>query len=254
MAVPKTKLIRSPVVISWSVLAIALILLELAIVLGLASEYIVARPTVVISSLGRLFAEDGLGWAFLITIAQTATAVFVAILVGLPLGLLLYRYRILGRAYRGWLAALFAAPMVLLYPLFLVVFGRNYSTVIIMGCITGMIPMILYMYEALLNVPKTLLNVGRSFNLSDRDLFRKIEMPAAVPNAFTGVRLGLIYALVNIIGIEFLIDFGGLGRVVSDMFFRYDVPGMYAAITFIVIVSLLFMMILKRVEQWLRPE
>ena len=64
----------------------------------------------------------------------------------------------------------------------------------------------------------------------------------------------MIYALVNIIGIEFLIDFGGLGRVVSEMYFRYEIPGMYAAIVLIVVVSLLFLSLLQRLELWLRPR
>jgi ABC-type nitrate/sulfonate/bicarbonate transport system permease component len=103
-------------------------------------------------------------------------------------------------------------------------------------------------------VPVVLLNVGRSFHLSEAGRLRRIAFPAAVPGIFTGLRLALIYALVNIIGIEFLIDFGGLGRIVSEMYFRYEIPGMYAAILLIVAVSWLVLALLARIERWLRPQ
>lgn len=233
-------------------LALGLIL-EVLLAVGIASPSIVAAPSEMIASLGRLFVHDALGQAFLVTLLQALAAILLALLIGLPLGYVLFRYDRLGAAYCGWLAALFSAPLVLLYPLFLVVIGRNYGTTVMMGFITGMIPIALYTCEALRKVSPTLLKVGRSFNLSSRQQFWLIQLPAAVPDAFTGVRLGLIYSLVNIIGIEFLIDFGGLGRVVSHMFFRYDVPGMYASIAFIILISLLLLAILKKVERWLRP-
>lgn len=229
------------------------LILEVLVTSGIADPSIVAAPSEMLMSLERLFTEDDLGTAFLITLAQALSATLLAMLIGLPLGWTLFRYDVLGRAYRGWLAAMFAAPLVLLYPLFLVIIGRNYGTTITMGVITGSIPIALYSCEALHKVSPTLLNVGAAFNLTATQTFTQIQVPAAVPDTFTGIRLGLIYALVNIIGIEFLIDFGGLGRVVSTMFFRYDIPGMYASIFFIILISMLFLTVFKKVERWLRP-
>ncbi|MDH5749833.1 MAG: ABC transporter permease subunit, partial [Rhodospirillales bacterium] len=152
----------------------------------------------------------------------------------------------------SWFAALFAAPMILLYPLFLVIFGRGFVTIFVMGAITGSIPIILNTRIGLASVPRHLFNVGVSFNCTARQQFTKVLFPAAVPTIFTGIRLGLIYALVNIIGIEFLINFGGLGRVVSDMYDRFEIPGMYAAILFIILVSASVFFILGRVERRIR--
>ena len=55
-------------------------------------------------------------------------------------------------------------------------------------------------------------------------------LPAAVPSMFNGIRLGVMYTLVAVVAIEYLTDFGGLGRVVSDEYFRYRIPGTYAGI------------------------
>ena len=43
----------------------------------------------------------------------------------------------------------------------------------------------------------------------------------------------MIFALINIVGVEFLINFGGLGQLINDLAERYDLPGTYAAICFV---------------------
>ncbi len=63
----------------------------------------------------------------------------------------------------------------------------------------------------------------------------------------------MIFALINIVGTEFLINFGGLGQLIEDLAERYDLGGTYAAICFVILVSVLFFMALEKVERWLRP-
>ena len=98
-----------------------------------------------------------------------------------------------------------------------------------------------------------LINVGRSFKLTAAQLYWKILFPAALPTIFVGVRLGMIFALINIVGVEFLINFGGLGQLINDLAERYDLPGTYAAICFVILVSVLFFVVTERIERWLRP-
>ena len=81
-----------------------------------------------------------------------------------------------------------------------------------MGFISGLPPVILKTIEGIAATRKVLVNVGSSFNLTPAQQFWKILLPAALPTIFVGVRLGLIFALINVVGIEFLINYGGLGR------------------------------------------
>ena len=100
---------------------------------------------------------------------------------------------------------------------------------------------------------KVLVNVGRSFNLTRAQQFWKILLPAALPTIFVGIRLGPVFALINVVGVEFLINYGGLGQLIKDLAERYDLAGTYAAICFVILVSVLFFMALEKVERWLRP-
>ena len=70
---------------------------------------------------------------------------------------------------------------------------------------------------------------------------------------FVGVRLGLIFALINVVGVEYLINFGGLGQLINDLAERYDLPGTYAAIFFVVLISVCFFVFTEWIERWLRP-
>ncbi len=61
-----------------------------------------------------------------------------------------------------------------------------------------------------------------------------------------------MFCLINIVGVEFLINFGGLGQLINDLSERYDLPGTYAAIAFVVLVSVLFFVLMDRCERWLQ--
>lgn len=248
------RILRSPHVAGFAGLLVLGALLEFAVDRGWVNELIVARPSDALAAIVPLHLEADLIGNFFVTLGMTAAATGIALCVGVPFGYLLYRRTVLGDAYEGWLAAAFASPLVLLYPLFLVIFGRTHQTLIIMACIPGAIPIIIQTRQGLLDIRPTLINVGRSFNLTRRQMFWKIQFPAAVPNVFNGIRLGVMYTLVTVVAIEYLIDFGGLGRIVSDTYLRIQVPETYASILFVIVVSVIMYGLFGRIEKWLRPE
>ncbi len=247
------KLSKSPVLVGGLGLAVFLCVLEIAVETGMVMELVVPRPSDTFLAFPPVQEDMDLVGNFFVTLGMTAASTGIALSIGVPFGYFLYRNRRYGIAYEGWLAAAFAAPTVLLYPLFLVIFGRTYLTLIMMGFIPGAIPIVIQTRQGLLGVSQTLLNVGRSFNVSEREMFWKIQLPSAVPTIFTGIRIGVMYTLVNIVAIEYLIDFGGLGRIVSEMYFRFDTPGTYASIVAVILVSVFFYWGFGRIEKWLRP-
>jgi ABC-type nitrate/sulfonate/bicarbonate transport system permease component len=244
---------KSPTLLGLLGLLVLAGLLELAVFTEYFPSFVVPRPSDTLLAFQPVQADMDLVGNFFVTLGMTAAATGLALAVGIPFGYFLYRNTKYGIAYEGWLAAAFAAPTVLLYPLFLVIFGRSHMTLIAMGFIPGSIPIIIQTRQGLLGVSRTLLNVGRSFNVSEKEMFWKIQLPAAVPTIFTGIRIGVMYTLVNIVAIEYLIDFGGLGRIVSEMYFRFDTAGTYASIITVVLVSVLFYWGFGRIEKWLRP-
>lgn len=227
--------------------------MEAVIQFGLVSRFIVPPPSEIAQSFGRVVMEEHIGHRFLVTISECLVAGVMISVFGIAGGMLLYRYKLLQQAVETWVAALAAAPVVLAYPLFMVIFGRSAWTIIMIGFVAALPPVILKTLEGLSSTRKVLINVGKSFNLTASQQFWKILLPAALPTIFVGIRLGLIFALINVVGVEFLINYGGLGQLIEDLAERYDLPGTYAAICFVILVSVLFFMAVEKIERWLRP-
>jgi len=234
-------------------LAVFLAFIEVVIRLGWLNRYIVPPPSEIIGSFYRIVAEEHVARRFLFTTAECFAAGVMITVVGVGLGVLLQRFELLRYACETWVAALAAAPVVLAYPLFMVIFGRNAVTIVMIAFVAALPAVILKTIEGIAGTRRVLLDVGKSFKLTPTQQFWKIQFPAALPVIFTGLRLGLIFALINVVGVEFLINYGGLGQLIEDLAERYDLAGTYAAIFFVILVSVLFFMALERVERWLRP-
>jgi len=228
-------------------------LVELLIRAGVINRFIVPLPSQIAAALPRIIAEENVLHRFWQTTQEILWASLLLTAVGISLGALLYRFRVLRLACETWVAAVAAAPIVLLYPLFLVIFGRSATTIVMIGFAAGLAPVILKTIEGLAGTRQVLVDVGRSFKLTATQQFWKILLPAALPSVFVGVKLGLIFAMINIVGVEFLINFGGLGQLINELAERYDLPGTYGAICFVVAISILFFDLTERLERWLRP-
>jgi NitT/TauT family transport system permease protein len=248
-----TKRSFAPAALGFGTLLIVVVLVEVLIRVGVINRYIVPMPTQVASSFGRVITEEGIFGRFRLTFVECLSAGALIAIVGTGIGILLYRINLLRLACETWIAALASAPTVLMYPLFLVIFGRSAMTIIMMGFVAGLPPVILKTLEGLSGARPVLINVGRSFKLGPTQMFVKILFPAALPTIFVGLRLGLIFTLINVVGVEFLINFGGLGQLINDLSERYDLPGTYAAICFVILVSVCFFIITEWMERWLRP-
>jgi NitT/TauT family transport system permease protein len=242
-----------PLALGLGALVAAILAVEALIRIGAINRFIVPLPSQIVLAFGRVIVEEDIAGRFRLTFLEALAAGAMITVVGVSLGLLLFRVNILRRATETWVAALASAPTVLMYPLFLVIFGRSASTIIMMGFVAGLPPVILKTIEGLTGTRRVLINVGRSFNLTGAQLFTKILFPSALPTIFVGIRLGLIFTLINVVGVEFLINFGGLGQLINDLAERYDLPGTYAAICFVILVSVCFFVLTEWIERWLRP-
>jgi ABC-type nitrate/sulfonate/bicarbonate transport system permease component len=242
-----------PPLIGFGSLALSVLAFEVLIRLNVISKFIVPPPSEIAMSFERIIVEEHVLQRFVATGSEVLTAAAMLTVIGVSIGVLLFQVDILRRATETWVAAMAAAPIVLMYPLFLVIFGRSPWTIIMIGFVAALPPVILKTIEGLAGTRRVLINVGRSFSMSESQLFWKIMLPSALPTIFVGLRLGLIFALINIVGVEFLINFGGLGQLINELAERYDLAGTYAAICFVILVSIIVFALTERIERWLTP-
>ncbi len=251
--IPFSKRRYFPAILGLGSCAGAVLLVELLVYVELLNRFIIPPPSDVVAAFPRVILEEHVLSRFMLTAGEALAASVLVTIFGVAGGVLLYQFNLLRLATETWVAAIAAAPLVLMYPLYLVIFGRNATTIVMMGFTAGLAPIILKTLEGLAGTRRVLINVGRSFNLTPSQQFWKILFPAALPTIFVGMRLGLIFALINIVGVEYLINFGGLGQLINELAERFDIAGTYAAICFVIVVSIIVFMLTERLERWLRP-
>jgi ABC-type nitrate/sulfonate/bicarbonate transport system permease component len=244
----------APVLVGVAAIAVAVALWQGAAEWGFISTFTAPAPSDIARSFPALFTEEGLVRRFFQTFAETFLAAGFAVAIGIPLGWWLHRQPLAGLAYENWIGGFAGAPLVVAYPLFLVLFGRNTGTIVVMSCLSGLPAMVLKTKEGLDGTRRVLINVGRSFGLRPSAMFWKIMLPAAIPTIANGVRLALIFALINVVGVEFLINFGGLGELIDDLAQRWELPAMFGAILFVILTSVAFFWATGKAEKWFRPH
>lgn len=164
-----------------------------------------------------------------------AAAIVIAVSLGLTIGLALGFGRLAGQVFEPMLVALYSVPKVTLYPILLLTFGLGISAKIAFGALHGFIPIALFTINAVRNVRPILIKTGRSLNYSTTDMVWRILIPAALPEIFSGIRIGLSLTLIGTLLGEMFASQRGLGHMLMNAIGLHNID-VIMSITFILIV------------------
>jgi NitT/TauT family transport system permease protein len=228
-------------------------LLEIAVRRSWISPLFVAPPSLILETLWSMLIAGDLLKISGTTLFMLIVTFSIGSVAGIPLGYFLWRYSTFGLACENFLGSLFASPLILLYPVFLVTFGRNLTAIIAQALLVGSIPIVLGTQAGFRNVSRTFIDVGLTLQLTRWQILRHILIPAAAPAIFTGLRVGMIYMLLSIVAMEFVVSLGGIGRLVSDAYFRLDTEELYVGVTVIIFFAVLFFRLLLHGQRHFGP-
>src|SRR3954468_3566243 len=156
-----------PFALGFGTLIACTLVIEILIRIGAINRFVVPMPSQIAGAFERVILEEDIPHRFLVTMREALWATGLLAVFGIGIGVLLYRVQLLREATETWVAATASAPTVLMYPLFLVIFGRSEKTIIMMGFVAGLPAVILKTIEGLAGTRRVLINVGRSFKLSE---------------------------------------------------------------------------------------
>lgn len=171
------------------------------------------------------FAETGKAFVLALTIA---------ILVGLGIGFALGFNRFAGEVFEPMLVALYSIPKITLYPILLLMFGLGLSAKVAFGAIHGIIPIALFTINAVRNVRPVLIKTGRVMGLSQAGMVREILLPAAMPEIFTGLRIGFALTLIGTLLGEMFASQRGLGFLLMNAIGLHNID-LIMAVTFLLV-------------------
>ena len=162
-------------------------------------------------------------------------ALAIAIASGLAIGVLLGANRLAGDVMEPMLVAIYSIPKVTLYPILLLAFGLGMSAKVAFGAIHGVIPIALFTINAVRNIKPILIKTGRVLQLGPMEMTIRIIIPAALPEIFTGIRIGFALTMIGTLLGEMFASQRGLGYMLMNAIGLHNVD-VIMAITFLLIV------------------
>ena len=180
-----------------------------------------------------------------------AAALAIAVALGLLIGFWLGLHRFSGDVLEPTLVALYSIPKITLYPLVLLAFGLGMPAKIAFGAIHGIIPIALFTINALRNVKPILIKAGRVLKLSPPEMIRSVLFPAAVPEIFTGFRVGFSLTLIGTLLGEMFAAQRGLGYLLMTAIGLHNVDQIMAVTFLLVVFAAAVSTVLLTVDRWL---
>lgn len=198
------------------------------------SRALAAPPSEILQSFWRLTFEDNIIWeAALITARAFALGYLAAAVVGVLIGLIMGRSRLMEYVLDPYVALMYALPSIAMIPVLVMWFGIGDTLRVVLVILASVFPIIYNTMTGVKNVDEDLIDVGRSFAASRRKVAMSIILPGALPLVFAGLRIGLSGALVGIIGAEIIAVITGLGGLVIRFADRFQMADMFVPIIFI---------------------
>jgi NitT/TauT family transport system permease protein len=211
-------------------------------------------PTAIVEAFWKLAGSGKLTAALADSLRPFAAGYALAVLLGIPLGLLIGRFRVLEAAIGIYVTAGYAMPLVALVPLLVLWLGLGFAVKVAIIFLMSVFPICINTWLGVAAVPKTLIEVGKSFVAPDHVILRRIILPATLPYIMAGVRLAVGRAVVAMVIAEFFTSISGLGAIIQTSANNFDTATTFVPIIIIMLmaVSLNFLVgaIERRVAPW----
>ena len=173
----------------------------------------------------------------------------MAIVVGITLGMLMGRIRIVERILSPWVHAMYAVPRVAFIPIFVVWFGIGMQAKVALVFVMAVFPILLSTQVGAATVDKTLTDMARGFHASGWFRFTTIVIPASVPNVLTGIRLGVANGLIGVVVAEFFGAVAGVGYLLTRATFMFNSVRIFAMVMILAITGVTLTSLTKRLEE-----
>jgi NitT/TauT family transport system permease protein len=157
---------------------------------------------------------------FITNLAATGLELGYALLlaygIGLWIGIWMGAHRLSGAVGEPILVSLYSLPKITLYPVVLLIFGLGISGKVAFGALHGILPVALLTTGAIRAIPPVYLRAARTLQLSPWQTISTVLLPAALPEVFTGLRIGFTVTLLGVLLGEMFASKEGLGAMIMN--------------------------------------
>lgn len=225
-------------VLQLTALSVFLIAWEWAAKTRTIDPLFIGQPTKIFKYLYQaLFVDHTILHEAVWTLSSTAVAFALGSIVGIAFGLLFVIYPPTEEFLDPLLSALNSLPRIALAPLFLLWFGLGPGSKIALGFSLTFFIVLANTVAGARSVDSDWLVLSRMLGASKTKMFFKVTLISAVPTIFSGLRLGLIYALLGVIAGEIIASEHGLGQLLSYLAGTFNTDGVFGVLFFLAILG-----------------
>jgi NitT/TauT family transport system permease protein len=188
----------------------------------------ISSPVVTMAKAWTLLTSSGFWIHVMATLQAFVWALVIAIGAGVVIGLALGMSKLAGEVAEPILNALYAIPKITLYPVILLMFGLGLPAKIAFGTIHGIFPVIILTMTGVRSISPVIRKTARVMRLSRGETMRTVLFPAAMPEIFSGMRVGFALTLLGTLIGELFASNRGLGFLLLRSAEQHDVPGAMA--------------------------
>lgn len=207
---------------------------------------------------GRFFEQafgSGQVWQALWTTNQALIVGYaLAVAVGVPLGLITARSKVLAHIVDPYLDVLLSVPIAPLMPLVLMALGLGLSSRSVVVALFAVIVIAVNTRAGVRGVDQQLIEMARSFGSHELRIWRKILLPGAAPAILTGLRLGLARAVDGMVVVELLLVSVGVGKLIVGYRAAYDAANVFATIAVVALESAVLLSVVQLLEKRVRER
>ncbi len=223
---------------------------ELGAQRGLLDPTFFGRPSGIVAYLIKGFITEGKLWLELgYTLLAAAIAFVGGSVAAVALGLVFMHVPRFHRAAEPYLTLLNAMPRIALAPLFLLWFGLGIGSKIAVGISLTFFIVLASTVAGIRGVNSDHLILSKALGATPQQVFTKVTLPSAVPVIFSGLRLGLIFALLGVVGAELLAAEHGLGQTLAYLQSTFSMDGVMALLFLLALIGLSITTLMNRIER-----
>lgn len=237
-----------PAAARWAVLAALALFVELAPRLRWIDALTLVPLSTMVARLWRLVSGGAITPHIVSTSFGVVGSFALAAGIGIPAGVLLWRFGWLRRALDPYLSAYYALPIFALYPFLISAFGMGYLPIIAIATAWAVVAVAINTAAGLLQVRPVYGKLARSLGLGPWRAFFSVYFPAAARHVFAGLKLAVSYAVIGVVASEFILAPRGLGWLISYHYNNFGLADMYASILLVLSLSTLTGALVSRIE------
>lgn len=212
-------------------------------------EYILPLPSQIMRALWLQVGDDQF-WQHLRVTSQEALVGFaIGVGTALLLGAFISQVKIVESTLMPYIVAFQTVPKVALAPLFVVWFGFGLTSKVVMAAVISFFPMLVNVIEGLRAADADRIQMLTVFGASKTQIFRMVRLPSALPFIFAGLDIGIVFAILGAVVGEFIGAKEGLGYLLLQTNYNFDIAGMFAVLVVLSVMGLLAHFVIRLIQR-----